>query len=169
MNSPITTVIKNKTGRKFIINPVNGVRITLEGFGQATVRGDIFTRATSELQIATIVGLMKDGYIDISYTIDQYFLKHAVTADEALLTLNATQKDWYKELNGKATLPEAVEAKKVVKEEPKVVEEAKAPVIEEEVVETKEDTATVVTEEEVVEQEDTPKKAKTRKRNIKID
>ena len=73
MNSPIKTVITNKTDRPYVITCIPRRRIVIEAGNACTIEGDMFSQCENSRSITTILEQVVNGHIHIHYVVDGAF------------------------------------------------------------------------------------------------
>lgn len=98
MNSPIKTVIENKTNRQHVITCIPRRRIIIAPNGQCILDGDVFSQCENSRSVETLLGQMLGGQIAISFIVDSVFeVKHG----GAILSVNSVTRrnlDAHKEM-----------------------------------------------------------------------
>lgn len=136
MNSPIKTVIENKTNRQHVITCIPRRRIIIAPNGQCTLDGDVFSQCDNSRSVETLLSQMTSGQINISFIVDSVFeVKHG----GAILFVNSVTRrnlDAHKEMLKDVVIDTADSAKEPEDEskqaeEPKQEEKTEEPAKEE--------------------------------------
>ena len=141
MNSPIKTIITNKTKQEHTITCIPRRRIVLPANGYCELEGDVFSQLINTRSLDILIGQVVSGIISISFTVDELFnvsKKPGVLVIPAYVrdTLNASKADMLKELGDNLT-----KANKVTEKEQTKVENSSADEEKQEESATNEDTA----------------------------
>ena len=98
MNSPIKTVIENKTNRQHVITCIPRRRIIIAPNGRCTLDGDVFSQCDNSRSVETLLSQMTSGQINISFIVDSVF---EVNHGGAILSVNSVTRrnlDAHKEM-----------------------------------------------------------------------
>lgn len=124
MNSPIKTIIENKTNRQHVITCIPRRRIIITPNGQCTLDGDVFSQCDNSRSVETLLSQMTSGQINISFIVDSVF---EVTHGGAILSVNSVTRrnlDAHKEML-KDVIIDAADATKEPADEGKQEEDPK--------------------------------------------